>query len=235
MDDVPFERLDDLWDYGDPAESERRFTAHLVRARHDESGRVRRGDADPDRARPGPPAEVRGRGPDTRRRRCGSRQRRPARSHPSPARARTRREHRRAPGPGRRLPSSPRGSSRGRQARTPSGSMPRTCSGSSSHPTAPVKWNERAMELACSSSDPDARRWVASLANNMAWSRHDAGDYEEALELFRIALAERERPGRPAPDADRTVERRPVPALARPCRRGICRAAVAGRRARGRR
>jgi tetratricopeptide (TPR) repeat protein len=54
-------------------------------------------------------------------------------------------------------------------------------------------WNERAMALARSSNDPDAQRWVASLANNMAWARHDAGDYEDALALFRIALAERER------------------------------------------
>ena len=53
------------------------------------------------------------------------------------------------------------------------------------------EWNERAMELARSSSDPDAQRWIASLANNMGWARHDAGDYVEALELFRIALAER--------------------------------------------
>ena len=54
-------------------------------------------------------------------------------------------------------------------------------------------WNEQAMELALSSNDPDAQRWIGSLANNMAWARHDAGDFEEALELFRIALAERER------------------------------------------
>jgi tetratricopeptide (TPR) repeat protein len=60
-------------------------------------------------------------------------------------------------------------------------------------PDSAREWNERAMELARSSSDPDARRWVASLANNLAWARHDAGDYAEALELFRIALAERER------------------------------------------
>jgi tetratricopeptide (TPR) repeat protein len=58
-------------------------------------------------------------------------------------------------------------------------------------------WNERAMELALSSSDPDAERWIGSLANNLAWARHDAGDYEEALELFRIALAERERQAEP--------------------------------------
>ena len=54
-------------------------------------------------------------------------------------------------------------------------------------------WNEQAMELARSASDPDAQRWVASLANNMAWARHDTGDFVEVLELFRIALVERER------------------------------------------
>ena len=61
------------------------------------------------------------------------------------------------------------------------------------------EWNERAMELARSSPDPAAQRWVASVANNMAWAKHDAGAYEEALELFSLALVERERqddPGR---------------------------------------
>ena len=58
-------------------------------------------------------------------------------------------------------------------------------------------WNERAMELARSSPDPRARRWVASLANNMAWARHAAGAYDEALALFRLALEERQRDGRP--------------------------------------
>ena len=55
------------------------------------------------------------------------------------------------------------------------------------------EWNERAMELARSSPDPAARRWVASLANNMAWARHEVGAFDEALELFELALAERER------------------------------------------
>ena len=60
-------------------------------------------------------------------------------------------------------------------------------------------WNERAMELARTSPDAAARRWVGSLANNMGWARHEAGAYDEALELFTLALAERERqddPGR---------------------------------------
>ena len=59
------------------------------------------------------------------------------------------------------------------------------------------EWNERAMELARSSPDPAARRWVASVANNMAWAKHDAGAYEEALELFSLALVEREQQGDP--------------------------------------
>ena len=48
-------------------------------------------------------------------------------------------------------------------------------------------WNERAMELARSSHDPSARRWVGSLANNMGWARHDAGDDDGAIELFELA------------------------------------------------
>ena len=58
-------------------------------------------------------------------------------------------------------------------------------------------WNERAMELAGASSDPGARRWVGSLANNMGWARHEAGRYDDALELFRIALDERHATGSP--------------------------------------
>jgi tetratricopeptide (TPR) repeat protein len=64
-------------------------------------------------------------------------------------------------------------------------------------PSEAAAWNERAMELARSSPDTQARRWVASLANNMGWAKQDAGEYEEALELFRLALDERRRQGRP--------------------------------------
>lgn len=53
------------------------------------------------------------------------------------------------------------------------------------------EWNTRALDLARRSADPDARRWVASIANNIGWSRLNAGRSEDALEYFRIALAER--------------------------------------------
>ena len=51
-------------------------------------------------------------------------------------------------------------------------------------------WNERAMELARASLDPAARRWVGSLASNMGWARHEVGDFDGAIELFRLARDE---------------------------------------------
>lgn len=52
-------------------------------------------------------------------------------------------------------------------------------------------WNQRALETAEHSSDPLARRWRASLLNNMGWTRHGEGRHVEALDLFERALAAR--------------------------------------------
>lgn len=60
---------------------------------------------------------------------------------------------------------------------------------------AALDWNERALALAESSSNPAARRWRASLLNNLGWTHHDAGRYEQALEHFERALAAREEAG----------------------------------------
>lgn len=57
-------------------------------------------------------------------------------------------------------------------------------------------WNMRALRLAESSADPAARRWTASLRNNIGWWLHDRGRLEEALGMFTHALAEREQAGR---------------------------------------
>jgi tetratricopeptide (TPR) repeat protein len=64
---------------------------------------------------------------------------------------------------------------------------------------ASLEWNRRAIEIAERSDDPKARRWLGSLYNNAGWSRHDAGDFEAALELFRRALAAREAEGKDGP------------------------------------
>lgn len=58
-----------------------------------------------------------------------------------------------------------------------------------------LAWNQTAIEYAESCGDEDARRWLGSLYNNTAWTLHDAGDAEGALELFERALAVREGEG----------------------------------------
>lgn len=59
-----------------------------------------------------------------------------------------------------------------------------------------LTWNLRALGLAESSSDERARRWRASLYNNIGWTYHDRGEYGEALAMFEQALALREEQGK---------------------------------------
>jgi tetratricopeptide (TPR) repeat protein len=58
-----------------------------------------------------------------------------------------------------------------------------------------ASWTERALELAERSTDAKARRWRASLLNNLGWSRHDAGAHAEALAMFEHALELRKTEG----------------------------------------
>jgi tetratricopeptide (TPR) repeat protein len=60
-----------------------------------------------------------------------------------------------------------------------------------------VRWNETGLALARGSKDPRARRWRGSLLNNLAWTYHDAGDFERAHALFEEALAVRREEGTP--------------------------------------
>jgi len=57
--------------------------------------------------------------------------------------------------------------------------------------------NERAIALANAATDPRARRWLASLYNNTAWTHFDAGNLDEALRLFELALEERLKVNKP--------------------------------------
>ena len=67
-------------------------------------------------------------------------------------------------------------------------SMPLTCWGSSSHPAKQLDWSTRALELAESSEQARARTWLGPLYNNLGWSYHDLGRYEEALQTFERSL-----------------------------------------------
>ena len=58
-----------------------------------------------------------------------------------------------------------------------------------------LEWNLRALALAQQSSQPRARSWQGSLYNNIGWTHHDAGRYEQALDMFHKALLEREATG----------------------------------------
>jgi tetratricopeptide (TPR) repeat protein len=62
-----------------------------------------------------------------------------------------------------------------------------------------LAWTQKAMSAARSSTDPRARKWVASLANNIGWALHDRGDFAAAFACFQEALRERERAGNRAP------------------------------------
>lgn len=50
-----------------------------------------------------------------------------------------------------------------------------------------LDWNRRALELAESSTEPRARRWRGSLHNNLGWTHHDRGEFETALAHFQTA------------------------------------------------
>ena len=56
-------------------------------------------------------------------------------------------------------------------------------------PSEQIAWSERALETARKSKDPRAQRWLGPLYNNLGWSYHDTGNYDKALGLFEGALA----------------------------------------------
>ncbi len=59
-------------------------------------------------------------------------------------------------------------------------------------PDKQIEWNLKAMNLAEESTDPRAQKWLGSLYNNLGWTFHDIGQYDEALELFQKGAQFRE-------------------------------------------
>lgn len=55
-------------------------------------------------------------------------------------------------------------------------------------PQGGLQWNRRAIEMAEGSSNPRAQGWLGSLYNNLGWSYHDLGHYENALVTFEKGL-----------------------------------------------
>ena len=65
-------------------------------------------------------------------------------------------------------------------------------------PDGALAWNERALTLAETSPDPAARRWRASLYNNLGWTYHAMGNDARALDVFERAVPLREAAGNAA-------------------------------------
>lgn len=66
-------------------------------------------------------------------------------------------------------------------------------------PDGSIEWNERALDLARTSPDARAAKWKGSLLNNLGWTYHDLGRFEDAHRLFEEALAFRREQGDAGP------------------------------------
>jgi tetratricopeptide (TPR) repeat protein len=64
-------------------------------------------------------------------------------------------------------------------------------------PAEQLTWSIRALELAESSQEARARTWLGPLFNNLGWSYHDLGRYDEALDTFERSLAWRQEQKQP--------------------------------------
>ncbi|HJW51629.1 MAG TPA: tetratricopeptide repeat protein [Burkholderiaceae bacterium] len=67
-------------------------------------------------------------------------------------------------------------------------------------PAEQLEWGLQALAVVEASTQPAAKRWEASIRNNIGYALHRLGRYEEALQQFRLALELRER----STDADAT-------------------------------
>jgi len=64
-------------------------------------------------------------------------------------------------------------------------------------PADQLRWGREALAVSLASSQQAARRWEASVRNNIGYALHQLGRYDEALAEFRLALALREAAGQP--------------------------------------
>ncbi len=60
-------------------------------------------------------------------------------------------------------------------------------------PADQLKWGKEALAIAQASSQPAARKWEASLRNNIGYALYQLGRYDEALDQFKQAVVLREK------------------------------------------
>ncbi len=60
-------------------------------------------------------------------------------------------------------------------------------------PADQLKWAREALKVTDASTQPDAKKWEASLRNNAGYALHQLGRFEEALAEFKTALLLRQR------------------------------------------
>ncbi len=58
-----------------------------------------------------------------------------------------------------------------------------------------VEWNKRGLDYIEQSNQEDAKKWYGAIYNNLGWTYHDMGDYDNALAIFEKSLAWRESQG----------------------------------------
>jgi len=58
-----------------------------------------------------------------------------------------------------------------------------------------IEWNNRALAIASAATDPHTRRWITSIENNLGWTMHDLGRFEEAYAHWQRALQAAEERG----------------------------------------
>ncbi len=64
-------------------------------------------------------------------------------------------------------------------------------------PAEALVWNRKAIAAAEAAGSERARGWLGSLYNNVGWTYHDLGDYDQALDMFEKGLAFREEKKQP--------------------------------------
>lgn len=65
-----------------------------------------------------------------------------------------------------------------------------------SEPDRQLEWNERALSYMERSDQAEAKKWEASLRNNVGYAKHLKGEYDAALEQFQLSRAAHERANR---------------------------------------